>query len=311
MNTAQVAVDQQPAQAEQQRERFYRIVPQLLAEHPNAALVLAQIGLGYLDPVSSAPVRDRIINVGIREQLMVGVAGGLALAGMRPIVHSFAPFLIERPFEQVKLDLGHQDSAAVLVSAGGSYNWPGGGETHFGYRDVALLDTLHGWTVHVPGHPDEAELLLRQAIAGQDRVYLRLDLASNSAARDVSDGRLQVLRRGGRGSVVAVGPMADRVLAATEGLDVTVLYAATVRPFDADTLRATLTEPDVLVVEPYLQATSVGEVSRALADRRHRVTGLGVGGRELRKYGTVEEHDALHGLDIAGLREAVVRFLDP
>jgi transketolase len=296
--------------SEQQRERFYRIVPQLLAERPNAALVLAEIGLGYLDPVSSAPVRERIINVGIREQLMVGVAGGLALTGMRPIVHSFAPFLIERPFEQVKLDLGHQDSDAVLVSAGGSYNWPGGGQTHFGHRDVALLDTLDGWTVHVPGHPDEAEALLRQAVAGAGRVYLRLDLASNATARDVSDGRLRVLRRGERASVLAVGPMADRVLAATADLDVTVLYAATVRPFDAETLRATLAEPDVLVVEPYLQGTSVGEVSRALADRRHRVAGLGVGRQELRKYGTVEEHDALHGLDIAGLRESITRFVD-
>lgn len=294
---------------EQQRDRFYRIVPQLLAERPDTALVLAQVGLGYLDPQASAPVRDRIINVGIREQLMVGVAGGLALAGLRPIVHTFAAFLLERPFEQVKLDLGHQGSGAVLVSAGGSYNWPGGGETHFGHRDVALLDTLDGWTVQVPGHPDEAETLLRQAIAGQGRNYLRLDGASNTKPRQVSDGRLQLLRRGRQASVIAVGPMADRVLAATEGLDVTVLYATTVRPLDAQTLRATLAEPDVVLVEPYLRGTSVAEVSRALADLRHRVLGLGVGQQELRRYGTVQQHDALHGLDEAGLRAAIGGFL--
>lgn len=294
---------------EQQRDRFYRIVPQLLAERPDTALVLAQIGMGYLDPRASAPVRDRIINVGIREQLMVGVAGGLALAGLRPIVHTFAAFLLERPFEQVKLDLGHQGVGAVLVSAGGSYNWPGGGETHFGHRDVALLDTLDGWTVQVPGHPDEAEALLRQAITGQGRYYLRLDGASNAVARDVTDGRFQVLRRGGRATVIAVGPLADRALAATEGLDVTVLYATTVRPFDAETLRATLGEPDVVLVEPYLRGTSVAEVSRALADLRHRVLGLGVGQQELRRYGTVDQHDALHGLDEAGLRAAIAGFL--
>ncbi|HEX4727145.1 MAG TPA: transketolase C-terminal domain-containing protein [Jatrophihabitans sp.] len=294
---------------EQQRDRFYRVVPQLLAERPDTALVLAQVGLGYLDPQASAPVRDRIINVGIREQVMVGVAGGLALAGLRPIVHSFAAFLLERPFEQVKLDLGHQGSGAVLVSAGGSYDWPGGGETHLGHRDVALLDTLDGWTVQVPGHPDEAEALLRQAIAGQGRYYLRLDGASNAVACEVSDGRFQVLRRGRQASVIAVGPMADRVLAATEGLDVTVLYASTVRPFDAETLRATLTEPDVVLVEPYLRGTSVAELSRALSDLRHRVLGLGVGQQELRRYGTPAQHDALHGLDEAGLRAAISKFL--
>jgi transketolase len=163
--------------------------------------------------------------------------------------------------------------------------------------------------VQVPGHPDEAEALLRQAVAGHGRNYLRLDGAGNAQPRPVADGRMQVLRRGRAATVVAVGPMADRVLAATEGLDVTVLYATTVRPFDAETLRATLAEPDVVLVEPYLRGTSVAEVSRALSDLRHRVLGLGVGQAELRRYGTVQQHDALHGLDEAGLRAAISGFL--
>ncbi|MDQ2837621.1 MAG: transketolase [Actinomycetota bacterium] len=301
---------EQATVVEQQRDRFYGIVPKLLAEHESLALVLAEIGAGYLDPAESAAVADRIVNVGIREQLMIGVAGGLALTGIRPIVHSFAPFLIERPFEQVKLDLGHQDVGAVLVSAGGSYGWPSGGQTHFGQRDVALLDTLSGWTVHVPGHPDEAESLLRKAIRDTNRVYLRLDGVSNSRPRKVSDGLFQPLRHGRLGTVLAVGPLAERVLEATEGVDVTVLYAATVRPFDAATLRATLGAPDVVLVEPYLEGTSVAEVDRALADRRHRVLGLGVRHDELRRYGTVAEHDALHGLDVPGLRRSITEFLE-
>jgi transketolase len=295
--------------AEDQRTRFYRLAPQLLAEQPDLVLVLAEIGAGYLDPRATAAVADRVFNVGIREQLMVGVAGGLALAGLRPIVHSFPPFLIERPYEQVKLDLGHQDVGAVLVSAGGSYNWPMGGETHFGSRDVALLDTLDGWTVHVPGHPDEAETLLRRAIAESGRVYLRPDGVDNARSADVRTDRMSVLRRGGLGTVVAVGPMADRVLAATEGRDVTVLYAATVRPFDVDTLRATLDTPDVVLVEPYQRGTSSARVAEALSGVRHRLLGLGVSRLEQRRYGTTAQHDTLHGLDVAGLRRDIDRFL--
>ncbi len=294
---------------EDQRERFYRLMPDLLRENPSLTLVLAEIGAGYLDPAATAPVADRVINVGIREQLMLGVAGGLALAGMRPIVHTFPPFLIERPFEQVKLDLGHQGVGAVLVSAGGSYGWPSGGQTHFGHRDVALLDTLDGWTVHVPGHPTEVDTLLRQAVAGQGRVYLRLDNGGNARPHDVGTGGMSVLRHGNRGTVVAVGPMADRVLAATAHRDVTVLYAATVRPFDARGLRATLTEPDVVIVEPYLAGTSAGQVAHALRGVRHRVLALGVGQAELRRYGTITEHDAAHGLDVPGLRHSIDDFL--
>ena len=294
---------------EDQRECFYRLVPELLAEDPRLALVLAEIGAGYLDPAATAPVADRVINVGIREQLMLGVAGGLALTGMRPIVHSFPPFLIERPFEQVKLDLGHQGLGAVLVSAGGSYGWPSGGQTHFGHRDVALLDTLDGWTVHVPGHPIEVDTLLRDAVAGQGRVYLRLDSSGNAHPHDVQAGRMSMLRHGSTGTVVAVGPMADRVLAATAHRDITVLYAATVRPFDADGLRATLTEPDVVIVEPYLAGTSSGQVSEALRGVRHRLLPLGVGQAELRRYGTTSDHDAAHGLDVSGLRRSIDDFL--
>ena len=246
------------------RTRFYRLLPELLAEDQRAVAVFGEVGVGYLDEAAVAPVADRVLNVGIREQLVIGVAGGLALTGLRPIAHTFGPFLVERPFEQVKLDLGHQGVGAVLVSAGGSYDWPQGGETHFGYRDVAVLDTLDGWTVHVPGHPDEAEALLRAAVRDDGRVYLRLGADANAEARPT--GPMAVLRRGRRGTVVAVGPMADRTLAATADLDVTVLYATTVRPFDAATLRATLDVPDVVLVEPYLR----GHLDRRRGPRARR-----------------------------------------
>lgn len=294
------------------RDRFYGIVPDLLDDEPQSALVLAVIGSGYLDPRARARLGDRIIDVGIREQLLVSVAGGLALTGVRPVVHTFAPFLVERPFEQVKLDLGHQGVGALLVGGGGSYDWPEGGETHFGRRDVALLDTLDGWTVHVPGHPDEAETVLRQAMGRRDSVYVRLGEAANARAFDVRRPGLHVVRPGGpsaRAVVVAVGPMLDRTLAATTGLDVTVAYAATVRPFDRQGLRALAGSDTVVLVEPYLAGTSVATVEAALRDRPHRVLGLGVGRAELRRYGTVAQHDRAHGLDPAGIRAAIADFV--
>ncbi|MCX4903604.1 transketolase family protein [Streptomyces sp. NBC_00878] len=293
------------------RDRFAPVVSRLLEEDPRVAVVLAEIGLaGFEEALQRHP--DRVINVGIREQLLVGAAAGLALTGLRPVVHTFASFLVERPFEQVKLDLGHQDAGAVLVSAAASFDWPSGGYTHMAPGDVALLDTLDGWTVHVPGHPDEAETLLRHAVAaGDDKVYVRLSVQSNTEALAVDGARFRTVREGRTGVVVAVGPMLDEVLAATEGLDVTVLYGTTVRPFDSAALRRATEAAgtDVVLVEPYLAGTSTAAANDALTDLPHRVLGLGVGRRELRRYGQIEEHVAAHGLDAGSLRERIGEFL--
>src|SRR5215472_8319110 len=238
---------------ETMRERFIATATELLDHDPRLAVVLADISA---DQFGRAAARHpgRVINVGIREQLLIGVAGGLALAGLRPIAHTFSSFLIERPFEQVKLDIGHQDAGAVLVSSGASYDMPSMGRTHQSPGDVALLDTLDGWTVHVPGHPDEAEALLRRAAAGDNRVYLRLSADGNPEPRAITPGRFEVVRSGRAGTVIAVGPMLQPVLNAVEDLDVTVLYAVTVRPFDAGTLRQAVgasASTDVVLAEPY------------------------------------------------------------
>lgn len=294
------------------RDRFISTASRLLDEDPRLAVVLAEISAAGFQPAARRHP-ERVVNVGIREQLLIGAGAGMALTGLRPLMHTFASFLVERPFEQVKLDFGHQGVHGVLVSAAASYDWPAGGFTHMSPGDVALLDTLDGWTVHVPGHPDEAEVLLRQAVAAaDDSVYVRLSEQSNRAPRPVTGKGFLRLREGRGGVVVAVGPLLDNVLAATEGLDVTVLYATTVRPFDGEALRRAVADgarADVVLVEPYLAGTSTGAANDALVEVPHRVLGLGVARQELRKYGEIEEHVAAHGLDPAGLRARIAAFL--
>lgn len=289
------------------REVFVHTVQDVMRHDPRVVVVLAEISRDVFTP------QDRVINVGIREQAMVGVGGGLALSGMRPVVHTYAPFLVERPFEQVKLDFGHQDAGGVLVSIGASYDDPVWGRTHQAPGDVALFDTLPGWTVQVPGHPDEVESLVRRALGRDDRVYIRLSLRENAAPHPVVEGFTEV-RRGRKGVVVAVGPMLDTVLAATRDVDVTVLYATTVRPLDVAGLQAAVhraDRADVLLVEPYLEGTSAHLVAEALADVPHRLRSLGVKRDfELRAYGTAEDHDSAHDLDVLGVAAAVRRMFD-
>ncbi len=284
------------------RKHFYGLAAEALEQRPRVAMVFAEIG------VSELPRHPRMFNVGIREQLMIGVAAGLALEGYRPVVHSYAPFLVERPYEQIKLDLGHQDVGAILVSTGASYDSADSGRTHQAPEDVALLAALPGWTIHVPGHPQEVERMFAQALETDDRVYIRLSDESNHAP--VQGDGLVVLREGSESAplVVAVGPTLGETLAATADLDATVAYLATVRPFPAAELRAALCGTDVVLVEPYLAGTSSAEVSRALQNRSYRLLALGVRNAEFRRYGEAAEHRAAHGLDAAGIRASIEAF---
>ena len=110
--------------------------------------------------------------------------------------------------------------------------------------------------------------------------------------------------------IVAVGPMLHPLLHAIAGLDVTVAYTNTPRPFDAPGLRALVGEPaTVVLVEPYLAGTSSRVVADALSHVPHRLLALGVGRADLRRYGSPADHARWHGLDPAGLRRSLAGFL--
>lgn len=290
------------------RDTFIDTTTAILAEDPRTALVLADISAAAFAPAARRHP-DRVLNVGIREQLMISAAGGLALTGLRPIVHSYAAFLVDRAYEQIKLDLDHQGVGAILASVGASYDGSEMGRTHMSPGDVALFDTLADWTVRVPGHPDEVSALLRRAVPDDSPVYLRLSTQSNAVARPDA-GDLMPVRQVGPGAplVVAVGPMLDPVLQAVAGWDVTVAYTHTPRPFDVAGLRA-LADRDVILVEPYQAGTSSAVVTRALADVPHRLLALGVGRPDLRRYGSPADHARWHGLDPVGLRHSIEGFL--
>jgi transketolase len=271
------------------------------------ALVYAEISGQFLGEVEAAHP-DRVINVGIREQLLVNAGAGLALTGMRPVVHTFGTFLVERAFEQIKLGFGHQGVGGVLVGGGGSFDAAHSGRTHQAPGDVALMDTLPDVRIHAPGTAAEADEVLRRAVAADGLHYVRIVEQTNSES--FAGAGLHVVRRGSGAMVIALGPVLDEVLAATADRDVTVLYAHTVRPFDEMTFRHLLTTPDIVLVEPWLAGTSARVVSDALRDVPHRLLSLGTRRRELRHYGTPAEHQRAHGLDAAGIRRSVESFLD-
>ena len=279
-------------------------VAELFEDDPRVAVVLAEISVERFAPVF-AHDPSRAVNVGIMEQTMVGVAAGYALEGFHPVIHTITPFVAERALEQLKLDFGNQELGVLVIGVGGSYDYGSEGTTHHSPGDVQALLTIPATQVLVPGAAAEADRLVRDTYANDRITYLRTQIVANHEARAVELGRLLVERRGSRATVIAVGPMLDRTLEATADMDVTVLYATTLNPFDGDTLGRELAGGDVVVVEPFFAGTLAGLVSEALCDRPTRLHFVGVPRAVIRDYGTPQQLDHVLGLDAAGIRRQV------
>ena len=291
------------------REAFANEATRLLVEDPRVAIVLAEIS-GSLFEDATRHDHLRTVNVGIAEQTMVGVAAGFAMEGFHPIAHSLSPFMAERPFEQLKLDFGYQRLGGTFVGAGGSYDYAAEGGTHHAAGDAAAMLAIPRMQVLVPGHGDEVASLLRSTYANRVPTYLRTSLATNDGPVDVAPGRLEVVQRGTRATVVAFGPMLSRALQAAEGLDLTVAYATSVEPFDHDGLASIVgSHPHVIAVEPWYEATVAPSLVIALGHTATRYDFVGVPRRFVHDYGTWREIDADLGLDVEGIRARLTSYV--
>jgi transketolase len=292
------------------RAQMALTITELMDSDPRLVMVLADISAGLFEDAAAAHP-SRVISVGIMEQTAVSLAAGFALEGFVPVVHSIAPFVVERPFEQIKDDFCYQGLGGNFISIGASYDYASDGMTHQAPGDAAILSTLPGMEVIVPGTPDEFDALFREIYADGSPTYFRTSSQVNQASRPVRFGRLDVVRTGAEATVVVVGPLLDRVLEACAGRDVSIAYCTTVAPFDAAGLRALAGDrpAPLLLVEPYYAGTGVSAVVQALAPAWLRVEAVGIPRRVLSNYGTADEHDAALGLTAAGIRARLDELL--
>ena len=283
------------------RQAFGATVSDLLERDPRVAVVLAEISTSYFERALDA-YPDRVVDVGIMEQTMVGVAAGFAMEGFHPIAHSLSPFMAERPYEQLKLDFGYQGLGGTFVGVGGSYDYASSGGTHHAPADANVMLGIPGMEVLIPGHGEEMSALLRSTYANGRPTFVRGSVASNAEAHQTEPGRIEVIRRGADATVLAFGPMLDRTVAAAEGLDVTVAYATSLRPFEAAGLASIVADGSLLVtVEPFYEGTAASVVTAALPDRSIRYVSIGVPRTFIHAYGEPEDLDADVGLDAAGI----------
>jgi transketolase len=273
-----------------------------------------------------AELPDRFIECGIAEQHMVSVAGGLALRGMLPIVHSFACFLSTRANEQIYTNATERRRIIYTGTLAGLV--PGGpGHSHQSVRDISALGSVPGLVLIEPSSEREARLAIRWAIdANPESTYLRfvnvpLDLPYRLPdAYELRVGRGVVLRDGDDAVIAAYGPVMLRAaweaadLLLTRGLRVAVVNVPWLNRIDRDWAADALASyPLVVTLDNHYTALGQGtQIAAALASSdaaRPAVLSLGVA--DVPACGSNAEVLAYHRLDSDSIAAAIERRLVP
>lgn len=229
------------------RPIFAKTLSNLGAVDKNLVVIVGDISHGLLgDFRNSFP--SRYFNIGICEPAMVGVAAGMSKIGLNPVIHTIAPFLIERAYEQIKLDFGYQKISGNFVSVGSAFDYSKLGCSHHSYADVSLISHLPNSQVFLPGSPVEFEVLFKEAYSQEKINYFRLTENSHDVEIDrksIKIGKGIKIRDGSNLTLITTGAMLRNCMLAAEELEVLgqsieILYYPTIKPFDNEIILESL-----------------------------------------------------------------------
>lgn len=246
-------------------------------------------GSGKLAPFGEA-LRAQIVEVGIAEQNLVGVAAGLAAAGKRVFAVSPACFLTARSLEQIKNDVAYSDHAVTLVGISAGVSYGALGSTHHSLHDLAVLRAINNLDIVVPADNFETREAVRAAAGSERPVYLRFGKAPQfdlrSAAMTLERGKSFTLRLGSDVAFIATGEtvvhalLAAASLAESDGVTCRVLSVPYIKPLDDAAILKAASECDaVITVEEHMVNGGLGEACASLLLRaglcpRFRIVGI-------------------------------------
>jgi transketolase len=261
----------------------------------------------------------QFINAGVAEQNMVGMAAGLAKAGLRPIVYGLSAFVPVRVYEQIKLDVCYENLPMVFVGDGAGVVYGPLGASHQSGEDVAALRALPNLSILSPADGWEMQSCFRRALEFRGPVYLRMgkaDLGSVHTEAPRLDGCRPLLVRPGRGlALLATGSMVPTALAVAddpEWHDCSVWSVPCIKPVDEQAVAEICrTHRGVVTLEEHSiyggLGSAVAEIAGSLAPTW--VCRIGIPDRFSEMCGSYSHLMCEHGLDALGVRRQIRRFL--
>lgn len=285
------------------RQQFKKTVLQLAEEDDRLVLLFGDISV-FLFNDFSQKYPERLLNIGICENTLISMAAGMSATGYRPVVHTITPFVTERSYEQVKLDLCYNRFGCTIVTVGGSFDYAWDGATHHCYTDLELMRMLPGMEVMQPGSKKEFDILFRACYKNGSPSYIRIAADGHGLDLPCEFGKGIIVQetKGAEVTVITSGPILGNVAEACSGLPVNILYFPTIKPLDVSLLKK-FDDTDLIVVHDafglFEAITAAGGVKAAYH---------GLPDEFCCYYGALDDIRREIGLDPAGIRNAVLEY---
>jgi transketolase len=216
---------------------------------------------------------NRLVNVGIAEQNMVGVGAGLANGGLIPFVCGASPFLTGRALEQIKADVAYSNTNVKLCGMSSGMAYGELGPTHHSIEDMAWLRAIANLTVIVPADSLETAQVVQAAAKTFGPMFLRISRLGvpvvHPADYQFEIGKAALLREGRDVTLIANGVMVSRALEAADrladrGIRARVLNMSTIKPLDKAAILAAAAETGGIVTAE--EHTVIGGLGSAVAE---------------------------------------------
>jgi len=301
--------------AKSMRQQFADTILEVGQMDENLMVLVGDISHFILQPFAKA-CPDRYYNVGICEPTIVSMAAGLAKVGFFPVVHTIAPFIIERAFEQIKLDFSYHRLGGNLVTVGSAFDYANLGCTHHCYGDFALIKTLPNTQIFYPSTPVEFDALFKQNYKNGRVNLFRIPQEQHSISfdeKEIITGRGIKVAEGTDATVIVTGPQLNKAIQARnellkEGIELEILYMHTIIPLDTELVKDSSAKTRrVLVIEEHMERGGLGdEVLRTIRCLKNvNFSSLSIPNQFVTEYGGYDILCESVGFTVDNIRERV------
>ena len=282
------------------RKQFRQTIMDLAQKDDKIVLIFGDVSV-YLFKEFKKKYPDRFYNMGICENTIVSASAGLSSLGYHTFAHTITPFITERSYEQLKIDLCYNNLGVNIVTCGASFDYASDGATHHSYTDLAILRLLPNMEVIQPGSRKELDILIKSQYKNGNPTYFRLsDYPHEIDIPKVKFGKGVVLKdTGSHLTIITAGPILANVAPACEKLEVNLLYFHTLKPIDKN-LISKFKDTKILVIhDAFGLYDAVCETPNILVSK------IGMPDKFCNGYGTLHNTRKQICLDVESIRKKI------